>query len=48
MLFIEGFPNLGTGYDPVERVMYYFGVATQKNELGVISLICGLGSLWSF
>jgi len=47
VLFIEGYPDLGTGWDPVERVTYYFGVATQKNELGVISLICGLASLWS-
>jgi O-antigen ligase len=48
VLFIEGFPDLGSTYDPVERVTYYVGVMTQKNELGVVSLICGLGSLGSF
>lgn len=45
VLFIEVYPSLGTGWDPSGHVIYYFGVMTQKNELGVVSMLCGLASL---
>ncbi len=48
VLFIVFYPNLGTAYDQSARITYYIGVTTQKNELGLSSLVCGLGSLWSF
>jgi O-antigen ligase len=48
VLFIMVYPGLGTAYDSGEKVTYYIGVMTQKNELGVVCLICGLGSLGSF
>lgn len=47
-LLIFFFPSLGTMYDPPEKVTYYLGVTTQKNELGLLCMICGLGSLWAF
>lgn len=48
VLFIWFYPNLGTFYDAQARILYYNGVTTQKNELGLTCLVCGLGSLWSF
>lgn len=48
VLFILFYPNLGTFYDSQTRILYYIGVTTQKNELGLTCLVCGLGSLWSF
>jgi exopolysaccharide production protein ExoQ len=48
VLFIYFFPSMGSSYDPVDRVTMYFGVTTFKNLLGVTSMFCGLGSLWSF
>jgi O-antigen ligase len=47
-LFIYGIPSIGTNYDPQSHVMYYTGVTTFKNLLGVTSLFCALGGLWSF
>lgn len=47
VLFITCFPDLGTGYNPEDMTRMYFGVTTFKNLLGVISMICGLFSLWS-
>ncbi len=47
VLLIACFPDLGTMYDSDARRTFYVGVTTQKNELGLISLICGLGSLWA-
>lgn len=48
VLFITCFPELGTGYNPEDMTRMYFGVTTFKNLLGVISMVCGLFSLWSF
>jgi Lipid A core - O-antigen ligase and related enzymes len=48
VLFITCFPDLGSGYDPEDMTMMYFGVTTFKNLLGVLAMICGLFSLWSF
>jgi O-antigen ligase len=46
VLFILGFPELGSKFNDYDHLMYYNGVTTQKNELGMISLIFGLAALW--
>lgn len=48
VLFIKYFPNLGRSYNQWTWVPMYSGITTGKNELGVICLVFGLGSLWSF
>jgi O-antigen ligase len=48
VLMIVGFPQYGTLYNKSAGAVFYNGVTTQKNELGLICLICGLGSLWSW
>src|SRR6266851_2023509 len=47
ILFIKYYPNLGRYYT-VSGVSTYTGVTAQKNTLGVICLVFGLGSLWRF
>ncbi len=47
VLFIKYFGDLGRGYDPDGRPMNT-GVTTNKNILGVITLVIALGTLWSF
>ena len=47
ILFIKYYPSLGRGYTPLGFTTYS-GVALQKNTLGVICLIFGLGFLWRF
>jgi exopolysaccharide production protein ExoQ len=47
VLFIKYIPNLGRGYT-VGGAPMYTGVTTQKNSLGVLCLVFGLGSLWRF
>lgn len=46
VLLIKYYPNLGTSLDG--HVVLYNGVAETKNSLGMICIVCGLGSLWSF
>jgi len=46
VLFITCFPGLGSGYNAEDMTMMYFGVATFKNMLGLIAMVCGLFSLW--
>ncbi len=46
VIFIKFFPDLGSSFDPVDKVTMYIGITDFKNELGLISMICGLGSLW--
>lgn len=41
------FPSIGIKYDRITRVTYYIGVTTQKNELGMCCLLCGVGALWA-
>lgn len=41
------FPGIGTRYDSVTRITYYIGVTTQKNELGMCCLFCGIGVFWA-
>jgi len=48
VLFIMYYPSLGRYYDSGDKITYYTGVTTNKNSLGVICLVCGLGMLWSF
>lgn len=48
VLFIKVYPALGTAYSPEDNVMMYFGVTTFKNLLGMICMVLGLASLWSF
>jgi len=47
VLLILYFPKIGSSFDQWSGVTYYSGVTTQKNELGLTCLVCGLGSLWS-
>jgi exopolysaccharide production protein ExoQ len=46
VLFIKYFPELGRGYNRWSWSTFHTGVATGKNELGLICLICGLGAVW--
>jgi len=46
VLLIKYYPDLGRGYHPWTWTPYYTGVTTNKNELGFLCLICGLGCLW--
>jgi len=46
VLLIKFYPDLGTSLDG--HVVMYNGVAETKNSLGMICVVCGLGSLWSF
>ena len=47
ILFIKYYPSLGRTFTPLGFPMYS-GVAMQKNTLGVICLVFGLGFLWRF
>lgn len=47
ILFIKYYPDLGRTYNQWTWTPMYNGVTTNKNSLGVICLVCGLGSLWS-
>lgn len=46
VLIIKYYPELGRGYKAATGTPVYFGVATNKNILGVVCLISGLASLW--
>ena len=48
VLFIKCFPNMGSAYSPEDMTVLYLGVTSTKNMLGMISMIFGLVSLWSF
>ena len=47
ILFIKYYPSIGRAFT-VSGFPMYTGVTMQKNTLGVICLIFGLGSLWRF
>lgn len=47
ILFIRFYPDLGRAYG-VDGSLYWTGVATGKNSLGMICLIFGLACLWGF
>lgn len=49
VLFIKYYPDWGRAYDTRwEGTVFYTGVATDKNMLGMTCLIFGLGLVWSF
>jgi O-antigen ligase len=48
VMFIKYYPALGRTYSRWEGKMFYTGVASDKNMLGMICLIFGLACLWRF
>jgi O-antigen ligase len=48
ILLIKYYPSLGRGYSPWDGKQLFTGVGDNKNGLGVISLVLGLGALWHF
>jgi exopolysaccharide production protein ExoQ len=48
ILFIKYYPDLGKGYGRWDWKAHYTGVTTDKNTLGAICLLFGLGALWRF
>jgi exopolysaccharide production protein ExoQ len=48
ILIIRYYPDLGRGYNVAGSAMYWTGVTTDKNGLGMICLIFGLGVVWRF
>ena len=48
VLLIKCYPDLGSAFNPGDMTTMYFGVTTFKNMLGMISMVFGLASLWSF
>jgi len=50
VLFIKYYPDLGRGYDPGFGFWkpMYTGVTTNKNSLGGLVLIFGIGAVWHF
>jgi len=50
ILFIKYYPDLGRAYDPGFGfwTVMYTGVTTNKNLLGMITLVMGLGAVWRF
>ncbi|GAC1688148.1 MAG: hypothetical protein NVS9B5_27250 [Terriglobales bacterium] len=48
LLFIKYFPDLGRTYNQWTYLPSYTGVTTNKNTLGMITLLMGLGAVWRF
>jgi exopolysaccharide production protein ExoQ len=48
ILFIKYYSDLGRAYDKWDGKAHFTGVTTNKNTLGVICLLFGLGSAWRF
>jgi exopolysaccharide production protein ExoQ len=48
VLLIRYYPNLGRGYSMSGEATFWTGVTSDKNGLGMICLIFGLGNLWYF
>ena len=48
VLLIEFYPTMGRSYSLVDVDYTYTGVATNKNMLGVICMVAGLGCFWLF
>jgi exopolysaccharide production protein ExoQ len=46
MLLVKYYPDLGRGYNRFTWQPFYQGVATDKNGLGLLCLICGIGAVW--
>jgi exopolysaccharide production protein ExoQ len=48
ILLIKYYPDIARSYDPWTGIQYVSGVATDKNMLGMICLVYGLGALFQF
>jgi O-antigen ligase len=48
IMLIVAFPELGRSIDSYDFRQYLNGVTTQKNELGMICIVLGLGAEWGF
>ncbi len=48
VLFTRYYPAIGRGFSSSGQFMYWTGVTTDKNGLGMICLIFGLASVWRF
>jgi exopolysaccharide production protein ExoQ len=48
VLFIKYYPDLGRSYSRWTWIPSFIGVSTDKNGLGVLTLVFGLGALWNF
>jgi exopolysaccharide production protein ExoQ len=48
ILFIKYFLDWGRAYSPWSWTQSFVGVTTNKNELGMLCLLSGLGFLWCF
>ena len=48
LLVIKYFPDLGRYYNRFTYVQFYSGVATDKNGLGLLCLVSGIGCVWQF
>lgn len=46
VLFVKYYPDLGRGYDRWTWLPVWTGIATNKNELGMICMVFGFASLW--
>jgi hypothetical protein len=46
LLLIRYFPNLGRTYHPWTGDMMYTGMATHKNSLGALALVCSIFIVW--
>ena len=46
ILFIKYYPDLGRSYNRWSWLPSWTGVTTNKNELGMVCLVLGLGCLW--
>jgi len=46
MLLIKYFPSMGQAYSGAEGKVRYVGVTTDKNMLGVVCLLAGIGCVW--
>src|SRR5439155_27322185 len=48
ILFCKYYPDIGRAYRPWTWDPYYTGVTNNKNSLGMLCMLLGLGSLWRF
>jgi O-antigen ligase len=47
IVLFKYFPYLGRGYSRWTGDLYYTGVTNNKNSLGVLCAVCGIGLVWS-
>lgn len=48
VVFIKYFPDIGREYNRWTWVPSFIGVSTNKNDLGMILIVCGLFLVWDF